>query len=445
LKKNIPPLDEWHTRWYLDHPDQFDISKLEANQMIVGNGQVLAKIPDLDGRIRIERDEEKGDIAVRLVIRCTRDEHTGEVLKEETVRLGYDMGGEFQGMMVISDHYYDYFDTFGNMLQSLELEEEGSPESKASGGDEAAAKISWPTLEDLIKLQGEVPEFDWISFDPRKMTTNEVRNGPAVLARIPKIEGMITRHKKKTVNGVQRYIDLVLDRHYDKEKKQSRNTRVVIGTDISHIYPDMMLTGKRYHEFFDTAGNLLPQYLPDKLKEEKQKKTQKEKNMAEENKTEMHPEEKITETEENKENMAPTSFSSTAHSENVNNSAIVSAPEAHTPESEEERQRKQQKHTKDRLNMLRNMLYGYKDVIDEQAKRRPYYPVTGYMVRKINDLLVVLRTLFAPFEGSEFLGFAEEPDPKDPSKGTTFADMAILLTSYDILFSAYISGRLWPK
>jgi len=97
----------------------------------------------------------------------------------------------------------------------------------------------------------------------------------------------------------------VLDRHYDKEKKQSRNTRVVIGTDISHIYPDMMLTGKRYHEFFDTAGNLLPQYLPDKLKEEKQKKTQKEKNMAEENKTEMHPEEKITETEENKENMAP--------------------------------------------------------------------------------------------------------------------------------------------
>ena len=96
----------------------------------------------------------------------------------------------------------------------------------------------------------------------------------SVLARIPKIEGMITRHKKKTVNGVQCYIDLVLERHYDKEKQQSRNTRVVIGTDISHLYPDMMLTGKRYHEFFDTQGNLLPQYLPDKLKEKKQKKNQ---------------------------------------------------------------------------------------------------------------------------------------------------------------------------
>jgi hypothetical protein len=331
------------------------------------------------------------------------------------------------------------------MLQSLELEEEGSPESKASGGDEAAAKISWPTLEDLIKLQGEVPEFDWISFDPRKMTTNEVRNGPAVLARIPKIEGMITRHKKKTVNGVQRYIDLVLDRHYDKEKKQSRNTRVVIGTDISHIYPDMMLTGKRYHEFFDTNGNLLPQYLPDTLKEEKKKKTQEDENMAEENNTEMYPEEKSTENEAKNENIAPASAGSTAHSEAVSNGAISTTPEAYSPESEEERQRKQQKHTKDWLNTLRNMLYGYKDVIDEQAKRRPYYPVTGYMVRKINDLLVVLRTLFAPFEGSEFLGFAEEPDPKDPNKGTTFADMAILLSSYDVLFSSYISGRLWPK
>ena len=77
------------------------------------------------------------------------------------------------------------------------------------------------------------PNAFWEHFDPDKLKTNEIECGDAVLAKIPNLPGRISRRNKQNGDYTTRYIELILEHSYDKGKKQSRNKRVIIGTDIS--------------------------------------------------------------------------------------------------------------------------------------------------------------------------------------------------------------------
>ena len=82
---------------------------------------------------------------------------------------------------------------------------------------------------------------------------NEVKFGDAILVRIPKIEGRIyTRQEGPHLI----YVMYIYETRWDREKKQTRNRKVMIGQAIESI-PGAMLPNENYYRFFDRrTGNL---------------------------------------------------------------------------------------------------------------------------------------------------------------------------------------------
>ena len=78
---------------------------------------------------------------------------------------------------------------------------------------------------------------------------NTVQIGDAVAVRIPKLDGQI-RLVPKDKHNQSFYVEYIYDRWYDEEKKQSRNSKAIIGTVFS-LYPNAMIPNERYHDFFD--------------------------------------------------------------------------------------------------------------------------------------------------------------------------------------------------
>ena len=77
MKQTEPPLVYYLTEYYLKNPEKFYFDKLEANEMEQINGQPwLAKIPQIDGRIRFKEGRYYGT-DVLLVVGREKDEETG--------------------------------------------------------------------------------------------------------------------------------------------------------------------------------------------------------------------------------------------------------------------------------------------------------------------------------------------------------------------------------
>ena len=83
---------------------------------------------------------------------------------------------------------------------------------------------------------------------------NEVKFGDAILVRIPKIEGRIyTRQEGPHLI----YVMYIYETRWDREKKQTRNRKVMIGQAIESI-PGAMLPNENYYRFFDRrTGQLI--------------------------------------------------------------------------------------------------------------------------------------------------------------------------------------------
>ena len=102
------------------------------------------------------------------------------------------------------------------------------------------------------------PAERWKRFSADQLKGNEVECGCGTLAKIPQIKGLISfKNRENEFGRVTRYVELITERRYDKEKKQSRNKRVCIGIDISHIYPGMMIINEKYHNYFNKNGDLI--------------------------------------------------------------------------------------------------------------------------------------------------------------------------------------------
>ncbi len=88
-------------------------------------------------------------------------------------------------------------------------------------------------------------------------------------------------------------------------------------------------------------------------------------------------------------------------------------------------------------------------MVDEQAKRKPTNPMSLKQIRTINEVLRELRKLFEDTEAEEYLHLAEEPaeseEGKEDNPGTTYGEMALLLSAYDQTITAFQIGRLYYK
>ena len=83
---------------------------------------------------------------------------------------------------------------------------------------------------------------------------NEVKCGDAFLVRIPKINGRIYTRQ---VGPHLTYVMYIYDTRWDREKKQTRNRKVMIGQEIE-CFPGAMLPNENYYRFFDRrTGQLI--------------------------------------------------------------------------------------------------------------------------------------------------------------------------------------------
>ena len=111
----------------------------------------------------------------------------------------------------------------------------------------------------------------------------------------------------------------------------------------------------------------------------------------------------------------------------------------------EEQEERQVKHDHDRIVFMENLLDRYRYTIEEQAKKRPDKYLTLYQTRKINELLNTIRKFFWEAETFPYLDLAEEPAEGKANTGTTYGDMAILLSAYDCTFTAWRLQELWLR
>lgn len=235
------------------------------------------------------------------------------------------------------------------------------------------------------------------TFSAEELGGNEVLWEGSTLAKIPELPGMIGRKTRKDDYGHEtKYIELITERRYDPVKRQSRNKRVCIGTDLSHLFPGMMVVNKRYYEFFDSAGNLKEGILNSAgAVQQKETEERREKNM--ENQDERIQEELDREA-----------------------------------------------HLKDRFRFLENMLDKYRYIVDEYIPKKACTPVSRYQIRRVNELLKDIRYIMQEFEFTEYLQLAEEPE-EEGGERMTYGDMAVLLQGYRGVLDGYIYGRLHAR
>ena len=323
------------------------------------------------------------------------------------------------------------------------------------------------------------------TFDVEKLQVNEFDMGNGqVVAKIPKIPGRITRFRKNE-NSSEYFIQLITGQTYDREKKQGRNEKVTIGTDISWHLPGMMLINEKYHEYFDKEGKLFND--PMIMREKKPKKKTQEQtdkpgsdssgetesksdtgNMAEQDNrsdraardttaqfSPQTPEpkkpteeqmleelkqkkaildQKISEQERLNEDLRKVSEEYQKAKEELDSIRMVRIVQLQTAEM-------------DRISFLSDILEGQRDIVVRQAGKNPYVPMSLIQIRMINEILAELKRIFSGVEGEEYLKLAEEPrmDPDDEKKeipGATYGEMSFILQAYNSMIHACNMKRL---
>lgn len=294
----------------------------------------------------------------------------------------------------------------------------------------------------------------WEHFSADKLEGNEIQNGDQTLAKIPKIPGMISRRTKKDGNFVTTYIELILSHTYDKDKKQSRNRRVIIGTDISHIFPGMMVINDKYHDYFDTKGNLIAKTREDNPKDKNPKDNDpKGERQTEKAEPMEQPNEQPEDQPQPQTQQQPQSQPNPQTEPREEDEDDWDEDDEDPEEDDEIRQMLQKsQYRRDRTEYLNSLLIEYKTTIDEQAKRRPDKPLTLYQIRRINELLAEVMDILSDYDTGTFLRLAEEPteDNTDTKNNTnkqpiTYADMAILLSAFYCTMFSYRTHQLWRK
>ena len=266
----------------------------------------------------------------------------------------------------------------------------------------------------------------WKRFSADQLKGNEIQCGCETLAKIPQMKGLISyKNRENEFGKVTRYVELITERRYDREKKQSRNRRVCIGIDVSHIFPGMMIINEKYHNFFNKSGELI--FTP-KTEEKKGAKEMRNHESDKGKETAERPSEDIHDVKDKETQQE------TAKEEK--------GMDSQDREIQEELNRQQ--HMRDRFEFLDRMLNGYRYLVDEQLSRKQDGKMSSYQIRRINELLEDIREFFREFEYTEYLQLAEEPDEENEER-MSYSDIAVLLRGYVCVMDSYRFGKIWYR
>ena len=301
------------------------------------------------------------------------------------------------------------------------------------------------------------------TFDPDRLTVNQFEAGGKTIAKIPKIKGRITRFKPRK-NSDTCYIQLIIGRAYDREKRQSRNVKVTIGTDISGFLRDMMIVNEHYTEYFDIHGKLYNDPLG---KAEKKRKAKVKPEDSITSRTTVQTNDRDAQPDGN--TCKPTESTPIDQEEPTEEQmleelkrkqALLDQMIAETEQRNEElkqareeldsirmvRMVQKQEEQANHINFLSNILSGHWEIIERQASKKPDAAMSVSQIRMMNEILAELQQIFTGIVGDNYLKLAQEPtedqNPGKGSAGTTYGEMAIILQAYMSMILGYRTGKL---
>ena len=325
---------------------------------------------------------------------------------------------------------------------------------------------------------------DPATFDPKMLPKGKIEQGrdaiPMVV--IPNVPKRISIRK----DG---YIELILSRYYNKEAHQSRNKKVIIGQDISHILLGMMNPNDNYYSLFDGTGRLYNDQMKGNKKtevsdegiegiyeepaeeetaESEEKKPEKqppEKQQPEGSDEKPQPEEPDSRQAESKTMKEKTGKTEQPQSQPITEDALAAREKAvrekearlaeriqelleisqQLSEAQEQQMMEQNEALRDHVYLLDKILRDFIDTIEHQVKRKPDAYMSLKQIRTINEILRELKDILTDSEAGDFLHLAEEPDSEHDNPGTTYGEMNLLLNIYTVTTNTFSYGCLRKK
>ena len=263
------------------HPKAFNINRLEANEMLQYNGNSIAKIPKISDRIR---QDDTGKIS--LVVSRETDKATGEI-REKTVEMGDSISNVLPGMMLVSDVYHDYFDSFGNLINDPMKQNEpvGSRPQVTHGQNESDGSRPQVTQDDWVEVlqRAEIEHTPMFNgeiartgrglngeklkklIEEELKKKNYVQIGELEFVRFPDVPKEKIRILPPNEKGICP-VEYIHDRWYDTDKKQMRNRKTRIGYVIDEL-PGVLIPNKRYDSFFELASGIEDETLREQMME----------------------------------------------------------------------------------------------------------------------------------------------------------------------------------
>lgn len=292
---------------------------------------------------------------------------------------------------------------------------------------------------------------DPAKFHPDMLPQRCIHKGTdETLMRIPELQNRI--HVRK--DG---YVELILEHHYDKEAGQSRNKKVLIGSNASEILPGMMTANDNYFDLFDGRGRLYNDPMKKEPELDIQQSQVPEQDRLQQTEQTEKPKQAETKQQPNQPKPEGKPTSSISNEDLQQKMRELKVKEIQLNKREKELDAWQQEldekekdlyfqaadADKDHIKLLAYILDSYKDTIDIQAKKKPDAPMTKKQIQTINEILSELKNFFSGCETDYLLHLAEEPDNDNP--GTTNGEMALLISAYQYTINAYRYDELREK
>lgn len=383
-------------------PD-FDVNKLKVNEIKQPGGGTLAKIPEIPGRVFPRKDEGRSGTYIVFVIDKYYDEEKHQTRNEKVI-IGQDCGSLLPGMMFINKNYHKYFDTEGNLFNDpmIKRKAKRAKEAEERKAREAAERKAQEALEAAAEGKQEketeaVPEKDAAE------EKTDARNAEASSESMT--EGTAEGSTEETAGDTT---EETADALTEEEKKKAKEAE-------EKVYLEALVTAMREGKEH-----------PDKAAREAVRlKREKEARSVDEIKKSLLEKEKEL---EDKIKLLEDSFEEVKGMREAKLLSLVQKEEEH-------------------LNLLKYFLDRYEMTIREQAKRRPDNFMRATQIRTINEVLREIRGLFEKSEFYEYLHLAEEPIENDLENhpGTTYGEMALLLSAYDGIVVHYQFRKLFEK
>ncbi len=113
------------------NPKEFDPDKLTVNEIEQDNGLIIAKIPNIPGRITRRKKNNSDEYYVELVLSQHYDPETKQNRNKKVI-IGTDVSYWLRGMMFANDNYHEYFNIHGDVLPHIiaQWAEEGKQKRK---------------------------------------------------------------------------------------------------------------------------------------------------------------------------------------------------------------------------------------------------------------------------------------------------------------------------